>query len=79
MWLLPWERWLPPYIVGPALVVIAISALVLDASLSWRQLVLLPLAGAFGAWGTWVWFRTGENFFRLETHDDRDNGRDGPK
>ena len=27
---------------------------------------MMPLAFAFGAWGTWAWFRWRKNIFRLD-------------
>ena len=63
MWLLPWEKWLPAWLLGPILVVIAVGALVFDKRLSWWGWILLPLTAVVGAWGTWVWFARGENIF----------------
>jgi hypothetical protein len=63
MWLLPWEKWLPAWLLGPILVAIAVGALVLDKRLSWWEWILLPLTAVFGAWGTWMWFSKGENIF----------------
>ncbi|MDD2721109.1 MAG: hypothetical protein PHH47_07370 [Gallionella sp.] len=71
--LLPWEEWLPPYIVGPALCLISILAIVFDPSLSWWEYLVLPFGGIFGAWGTWVWFSTGRNVFRLSEKKPAEN------
>lgn len=63
---LPWEKWLPPYVFGPLLCMIAGAVLVFSRPLSWWELLLMPVAGIWGAWGTWVWFKTGRNVFRFE-------------
>ena len=61
--LLPWEEWLPPYVVGPVMCIGSIAVLVEKSSLAWWEMLLLPLAGIYGAWGTWRWFRYGNNVF----------------
>ena len=60
MGFLPWEKWLPPYVYGPLLCVGSIWLLI--DSPGWWALLFAPL-GAFGAWGTWVWFRNRRNVF----------------
>jgi hypothetical protein len=64
VWLLPWEKWLPAWIVAPLLCGGSIAALVLDHTLSWWQYILLPLSAALGAWATYVWFKDGRHIFR---------------
>ena len=76
--LFPWEKFLPPWLLGPILVAIGIYALVFDARrLAWWDWMLLPGVIAFGAWGTWAWFAKGENVFRTSKRtvqiDDRDD------
>ena len=64
--LLPWEKWLPPYVFAPLLCVG--SAVLFFMSLSdphWWELVFLPLASIFGGWGSWRWFKYRENVFLL--------------
>jgi len=63
VFLLPWERLLPPWLLGPLLVLVGVGALLFDKHLAWWEWLLLPLTALFGAWGTWVWFATGENVF----------------
>lgn len=61
---LPWEKWLPAWIVGPGMCVGAITALVLGRNLHWWNYVLLPLAALMGVYATYVWFKTGRHIFR---------------
>jgi len=63
MFLLPWEKWLPPWLLGPLLVAIGIGALIFDERLAWWEWALLPLCAIWGGWGTWMWFAKGENVF----------------
>jgi hypothetical protein len=65
MWLLPWEEWLPPYVVGPFMFFCSIFALFNLAELSWWQFLLLPFTCLYGAYGTWAWFKRRENIFAL--------------
>lgn len=64
MWFFPWEKWLPVWIIGPALCIGSIAALVFDRSLHWREYILLPLVALLGAWATYVWLKEGRNIFR---------------
>ena len=64
MWFLPWEKWLPAWIVGPAFCVVSIALLVFDRNLHWWEYILLPLAALLGAWATYVWFKEGRHIFR---------------
>jgi hypothetical protein len=64
--LLPWEKWLPPYIFGPLLFVGSILILVVSSGLAWWEYVLLPSSAALGAWSTWAWFKHGRNVFKDE-------------
>ena len=61
---LPWEKWLPAWVVGPLLCAGSIAALVLDGGLHWWEYIVLPLVALLGAWQTWVWFKEGRNIFR---------------
>ena len=70
--LLPWEKWLPPWLIGPFLVIVGIGALLRDKDLAWWQWLVFPLAVIYGAWGTWVWFTTRRNIFNP-------NGNEPPK
>ncbi|HWW07541.1 hypothetical protein [Collimonas sp.] len=63
MWLLPWERWLPPFIVGPFMCAASFFGLFNYSQLHWWELLLVPIAFLYGAYGTWVWFKRGENVF----------------
>ena len=63
--LFPWEKFFPPWLLGPILVAIGIHALVFDTRrLAWWDWMLLPGLVAFGVWGTWAWSAKGENVFR---------------
>ena len=64
MWLLPWERWLPAWIVGPAMCIGAVWALASGLHLHWWDYVLLPPAAVTGVYTTYVWFKQGRHFFR---------------
>ena len=68
--LLPWEKWLPPYVYGPALCLISILCLIFDHNLSWWEIVILPFSGLLGAWGTWVWLSSRRNIFDLSGEAD---------
>jgi protein-S-isoprenylcysteine O-methyltransferase Ste14 len=63
---LPWEKWLPPYILGPLMFFGGIFAFAFLHEPSWWQYLLMPITTGFGAWGTWVWFTTGKNIFHTE-------------
>jgi hypothetical protein len=62
--LLPWDRWLPPYIYGPLVVVGSLFGLLSERQLHWWEYVLLPLGVVIGAWITWTWFRHGKNVLK---------------
>ena len=64
MWLLPWEKWLPPWLFGPLLCVIAVAGLYYSEHLSWWKLILLPVVFVWGVWGTWVWLKEERNIFK---------------
>lgn len=32
---------------------------------AWWEYLLLPLGSIFGAWGTWAWFKKGQNVFDI--------------
>lgn len=64
MCFLPWEEWLPAWIVGPAMCLGAIVALASDRNLQWWDYVLLPPVSLLGAWVTYVWFKEGRHIFR---------------
>jgi hypothetical protein len=64
MWLLPWEKWLPAWLVGPLLVVSAVCGLFLDRQLRWWEYIALPVAGLLGAWTTYAWLKDGRHIFR---------------
>ena len=61
---LPWEKWLPAWVLGPLLIVISVAALAFDGNLHWWEYILLPLVGLLGVWQTWVWFKEGRNVLR---------------
>jgi len=63
---LPWEKWLPPYIVGPLLCAISTIPLFSDEKLPWYLVLAMPFCFAFGAWGTYVWVARRENVFDIE-------------
>jgi hypothetical protein len=69
--LLPWERWLPPYVFGPFLCLGSIAFLVWGGEHSWWKVVLLAMGGSFGAWGTWTWLRKRENVFAISAPSKR--------
>ncbi len=66
----------PAWLLGPALIAIAVGALVFDERLSWWEWVLFPLTAAFGAWGTWMWFWKGENVFNPSWSDPKPRSTD---
>lgn len=61
--LLPWERWLPPYVFGPLLCIGSLAILMFSPQLSWWKVLIMLLTTAYGAYGTWVWFKTRRNVF----------------
>ncbi len=61
--LLPWEKWLPPYVLGPLLCIGSTCIAVFDRGLHWWQGCLLGFVAVFGAVGTAMWFATGINLF----------------
>ena len=61
--LLPWEKWLPPYVFGPLMLVGETCVLVFDRPLAWWKILLLGFGALWGAVGTWIWFATGRNIF----------------
>ena len=79
MWLLPWEDWLPPCILGPLIVLGSTWGLWHWRTSGWH-LALLPFACCFGVWGTWRWFTARENVFatRGSATTDRSRGREAP-
>jgi hypothetical protein len=76
MWLLPWEKWLPAWIVGPAFFAGSVAALLLDRNLSWWEYILLPFGVLLGAWATYAWFKDGRHVFR-ETDPQNESSRKG--
>jgi hypothetical protein len=64
--LLPWEKWLPPYVLGPLICLGSIYLLLFSNSLHWWSWVLLPPTACFGAWATWIWITTGRNIFETD-------------
>jgi hypothetical protein len=64
--LLPWDKWLPPYIFGPVLSLGVISLLVFASGLHWWDYALLSGSAAIGTWATWAWFKHGKNVFKRE-------------
>ena len=61
--LLPWEKWIPPYILGPAMCTGSIAVLVFSSHLSWWWWIILPSWALYCAWGTWHWFKYRRNVF----------------
>lgn len=70
MWLLPWENWLPPWILGPLMVLGSSWGLWHWRTLGWH-LALLPFTWCFGVWGTWRWFTRRENVFATRASPQR--------
>jgi len=70
---LPWERWLPPYVFGPLLCLCSILVLFNYTRFAWWQLILSTLSGLFGAYGTWVWAKTGKNIFLVPSKADSED------
>jgi hypothetical protein len=62
---LPWEKILPPYILGPLLCLLSLLPLLSIRNVSWLVVVLAPFTFLFGAWGTYVWFTRRENVFDI--------------
>jgi hypothetical protein len=67
--LLPWDKWLPPYIFGPLLFLGAILLLTFASDLHWWDYVVLPGASALGAWTTWMWFKYRRDIFKSDEPD----------
>lgn len=67
--LLPWEKWLPPWLIGPLMVIIGIGALLWSQDLAWWQWLLLPMCAIYGGWGTWVWFTARRNIFNANNNE----------
>jgi hypothetical protein len=67
--LLPWEKWLPPYVFGPVMCVGSIIVLVTAQTVWWERILLLG-AAAYGAWGAWVWVRSRRNIFWIADRND---------
>jgi hypothetical protein len=61
---LPWEKWLPAWIVGPGMCIGAVTLLALGRKLHWWDYVFLPLAALLGAYATYAWFKSGRHIFR---------------
>jgi hypothetical protein len=70
--LLPWEKWLPPWLYGPLIFVGSIFGLFYSQDLHWWEYLLLPMAALMGAWATWVWFKHRRNIF-----DEEKSGAEG--
>jgi hypothetical protein len=71
--LLPWEKWLPPYVFGPLICIGSICIFVFARDLSWWQILGIGFCVIYGALGTWVWLATGRNIFDL-SKDKRKKG-----
>jgi hypothetical protein len=61
--LLPWEKWLPPYVFGPLMCVGCGCVLMFGHNLAWWEILSCGFGVLFGASGTWVWYSTGHNIF----------------
>jgi hypothetical protein len=61
---LPWEKWLPPYVYGPAFIAISLLLVFSDEPGSWWHYALLLFAFAHGTWVTWMWIRHGRNVLK---------------
>jgi len=60
--ILPWQKWLPPYIVGPA---ISIASLWLfEWPLPWWMRLFQVFGVIFGVIGTLKWLSDGKNIFK---------------
>jgi hypothetical protein len=79
MWLLPWEDWLPPYVIGPFMILCSILGPFYISSLSWWQLLLLPFTFIYGAYGTWAWFTKRENVFTSKKKDKASSKSEEPQ
>lgn len=66
--LLPWEKWLPPYVFGPVMCIGSICILVFARGLSWGEMLPSGFCVVHGALGTWVWLSTGGTSFGLLIH-----------
>jgi len=62
---LPWEKLFPPYVFGPLICLGSACILALDRDLRWWHIAGCVFCIIWGAWGTWVWFRSGRNIFDL--------------
>jgi hypothetical protein len=62
--LLPWEKWLPAWVLGPVLCVGSVVLLVLGGEHAWWQYILFSIAAIVGAAQFLVWVRTGRNILQ---------------
>jgi hypothetical protein len=77
--LLPWEKWLPPWLYGPLVCGGSIWILVAKADLAWWEYVLLAAGILWGAFGTLRWFIAKENVFGGPTGEETPKEDAGPK
>ncbi len=61
--LLPWEKWLPPYVYGPLACATSLYMLFFSDPVVWWKVVVFVPVLLWGSWGTWTWFQTGRNVF----------------
>ena len=61
----PWEKWLPPYVIGPLICIVGACTLTFARDQSWWGMAACIFCVIFGAWGTWVWFSARRNIFDL--------------
>jgi hypothetical protein len=70
--LLPWEKWLPPYVFGPLICASGICILVFGRPLSWWEILLAAFSVIYGALGTGVWIATRRNMFDYSDGETKD-------
>ena len=77
--LLPWEKWLPAWLLGPLMCIGSLVLFVISHERRWWEYIVFPLCALLGAAQTWVWFRTGRNILNEEApapgpevHDQKD-------
>lgn len=82
MGFLPWEKWLPAWLLGPLMCIGSLVLLVISRERSWWEYIVFPVCSLLGAAQTWVWFKTGRNIlnedapFRLTgPHVEDEKGR----
>lgn len=73
--LLPWEKILPPYVLGPVICLLSMIPLFSEEKMPWYLVALMPFSFLFGAWATYVWFKRRENVFDMSPKKAGEEGK----